>query len=59
MTDILKIAEKSIPMLDEMELDFNVFYRVEMVVKRYPDGTYLLPSITLGHADFSKPLDHG
>ena len=59
MTDILKIAEKAIPMLNEMELDFDVFYRVEMVVKRHQDGTYLLPSATIGHADFSKPLDNG
>ena len=42
MTDLLKIAEKAIPMLDELALDVDVIYKVEMTVKRNRDGSYMI-----------------
>ena len=42
MTDILKIAEKAIPMLDELPFEVGIVYKVEMTVKKNRDGSYMV-----------------
>ena len=47
MTEILKIAEKAVPLLDELDLKSDVVYRVELMVKRNLHGTYTVFNMTL------------
>ena len=47
MTDILKIAEKAVPLLDELDMKLDVWYRLEMTVKKEGEGSYIVRTMTM------------